>query len=45
MSCLIDTDIISLAHKKHLPARLEKWLLANEADRFISSVSIAEMRY
>jgi predicted nucleic acid-binding protein len=45
MSWLIDTDIISLAHKKHLPARLEKWLKTNEADSFISSVSIAEMRY
>jgi predicted nucleic acid-binding protein len=45
MSHLIDTDIISLAHKKHLPAKLEKWLKANEADSFISSVTIAEMRY
>ena len=45
MSYLIDTDIISLAHKRHLPARLEKWLQANEADSFISSVSIAEMHY
>lgn len=45
MSYIVDTDIISLAHKKHLPARLEKWLRTNEADCFISSVSIAEMRY
>ena len=45
MSYLVDTDIISLAHKKHLPARLEKWLVANESDCFISSVSIAEMRF
>ena len=45
MTHIIDTDIISFAHKKHLPARLEKWLKANEADCFISSVTIAEMRY
>ena len=45
MSYLLDTDIISLAHKKHLPARLEKWLAANETECFISSVSVAEMRF
>jgi len=45
MSYLVDTDIISLTHQKHLPARLEKWLAVNESDCFISSVSIAEMRF
>ena len=45
MSYLLDTDIISLAHKKHLPARLQTWLAANETECFISSVSIAEMRF
>ncbi len=45
MSYLIDTDIISLAHKRNLPAKLETWLKANQAECFISSVSIAEMRY
>ena len=45
MSYLIDTDIISLAHKRTLPAKLETWLKANQAECFISSVSIAEMRY
>jgi predicted nucleic acid-binding protein len=45
MSYLIDTDIVSLTHKRNLPAKLEKWLEANEAECFISSVSIAEMRY
>ena len=45
MSYLLDTDIISLAHKKHLPARLQAWLAANETECFISSVSIAEMRF
>ena len=45
MSYLLDTDIISLVHKKHLPVRLEKWLAANETECFLSSVTIAEMRF
>lgn len=45
MSYLLDTDIVSLTHKKHLPARLEKWLLANEAESFISTVTLAEMKF
>jgi predicted nucleic acid-binding protein len=45
MSYLLDTDIISLTHKKHLPAKLEKWLLAHEAESFISTVTLAEMKY
>jgi predicted nucleic acid-binding protein len=45
MSFLIDTNLISLCHKKHLPAKLKAWLRKNEADSFISSVTIAEMRY
>jgi predicted nucleic acid-binding protein len=45
MSYLLDTDIISLAHKKFLPAKLENWLAKNEADCFISAVTVAEMRY
>jgi predicted nucleic acid-binding protein len=44
MSYLLDTDIISLTHKKHLPAKLEKWLLAHEAESFISTVTLAEMK-
>ena len=42
---ILDTNIVSLAHKKHLPARLEKWLAANETECFISTVSLAEMRF
>ena len=45
MSYLLDSDIISLAHKKYLPAKLERWLRANEADCFISALTIAEMRH
>jgi predicted nucleic acid-binding protein len=45
MSYLIDTDIISLAHKKHIPVELEKWLREHEAECFLSSITIAEMRY
>ena len=45
MSFLIDTNLISLCHKKHLPAKFKAWLRKNEANSFISSVTIAEMRY
>lgn len=45
MSYLLDTHIISLAHKRHLPARLAEWLAANESECFLSAVSIAEMRF
>ena len=45
MSFLIDTNLISLCHKKHLPAKFKAWLRKNETDSFISSVTIAEMRY
>ncbi len=45
MSFLIDTNLISLCHKKHLPAKFKAWLRKNEANSFISSVTIAEMRF
>jgi len=45
MSYLIDTNLISLCHKKNLPAKLEAWLGAHETDSFISAVTIAEMRF
>lgn len=45
MSYLLDTDIISLAHKKFLPVSLVRWLAENEADCFISVVTVAEMRH
>jgi predicted nucleic acid-binding protein len=45
MSYLLDTDLISLTHKKHLPPALAAWLAAHEASCFISTVSIAEMRH
>lgn len=45
MSFLIDTNLISLCHKKHIPAKFKAWLRKNEADSFISSLTIAEMRY
>ena len=45
MSFLIDTNLISLCHKKTIPAALSDWLKKNEADSFISTITIAEMRY
>ena len=45
MSFLIDTNLISLCHKKHLPAKFKAWLRKYEGESFISSVTIAEMRY
>lgn len=45
MSWLIDTNLISLCHKHRLPAKFAAWLLKNEAECFISAVTIAEMRY
>ncbi len=45
MSYLIDSDLISLAHKKYLPPALEKWLPRHEAETFISEITIAEMRF
>lgn len=45
MSYLIDTNIISLCHKKNTPPKLRQWMGKNEADSFISALTIAEMRY
>ena len=45
MSCLIDTNLISLCHQRYLPARLAGWLEKNEAESFISAITIAEMRF
>ncbi len=45
MSYLIDTNIISRFHKKNAPAKLRAWLGTHEAECFISTVTIAEMRY
>ena len=45
MSYLIDSDLISLAHKKYLPPALEKWLAQYESETFISEITIAEMRF
>jgi predicted nucleic acid-binding protein len=45
MSYLLDTDILSAFHKKSLPPKLAAWLGKNEADCFISVVSLAEMRH
>jgi predicted nucleic acid-binding protein len=45
MSYLIDTNLISLCHKKATPPKLRQWLSQNESECFISAVTIAEMRY
>lgn len=45
MTYLVDTDLISLTHKKYLPPKLAKWLSENETSCLISAVSVAEMRF
>ena len=45
MSHLLDTDIVSTFNKQTLPVKLARWLEKNEADSFISLVSVAEMRH
>jgi toxin FitB len=45
MNFLLDTDIVSAFNKRNLPAKLAAWLSENEADSFISLISIAEMRH
>ncbi len=45
MSFLIDTDLISLLERKQVPAKLALWVKRNEADIFLSVVSIAELQF
>jgi len=45
MSFLIDTDLLSLLERKHVPVRLAAWVRANDGDVFLSTVSMAELQY
>jgi predicted nucleic acid-binding protein len=45
MSFLIDTDLVSLLERKQVPAKLTLWVKRNEADIFLSVVSIAELQF
>jgi predicted nucleic acid-binding protein len=45
MSYLIDTDLLSMLERKNVPAKLTRWIQQNEADVFLSVVSMAELQY
>ena len=45
MSFLIDTDLLSLLERKQVPLKLSAWVTKNEADIFLSVVSLAELQY
>src|SRR5437899_2624078 len=44
MSFLIDTDLLSLLERRHVPAKLVAWVKANDGDIFLSAVSLAEIQ-
>jgi toxin FitB len=45
MSYLIDTDLLSLLQRKHVPPRLAAWVQHHEPDIFLSIVSFAELQF
>ena len=45
MSFLIDTDLLSMLERKQVPPKLEHWVRHNEADIFLSVVSLAELQF
>lgn len=45
MSFLVDTDLLSMLERKRLPAKLAVWIQQNEADIFLSVVSLAELQF
>jgi toxin FitB len=45
VSFLIDTDLLSLLERKQVPSKLENWIQENEADIFLSVVSLAELQF
>src|SRR5580658_8957441 len=45
MSFLIDTDLLSMLERKQVPPKLENWIQQNEADIFLSVVSLAELQF
>ena len=45
MSFLIDTDLLSMLERKKVPAKLARWIQQNEAEVFVSVVSLAELQF
>ena len=45
MSFLVDTDLLSMLERKHVPPKLAAWVQNNEADIFLSIVSFAELQF
>jgi toxin FitB len=45
VSFLIDTDLLSMLERKHVPSRLKSWVENNETDIFLSMVSFAELQF
>jgi predicted nucleic acid-binding protein len=45
VSFLIDTDILSLLERKHVPPKLADWVQSNEAEIFLSVISFAELQF
>jgi hypothetical protein len=45
MSFLIDTDLLSFLERKHTPMKLVRWVNENEAEIFLSVVSLAELQF
>lgn len=45
MSFLIDTDLLSMLERKRVPVRLADWVQQNEAEIFLSVVSLAELQF
>ena len=45
MSFLIDTDLLSMLERKQVPPKLAAWIRTNEADIFLSVVSLAELQF
>jgi toxin FitB len=45
VSFLIDTDLLSMLERRRVPPKLARWIQSNEADIFLSVVSLAELQY
>jgi toxin FitB len=45
VSFLIDTDLLSMLERKRVSPKLKNWIQNNEADVFLSVVSLAELQF
>jgi toxin FitB len=45
VSYLVDTDVLSLLERKQVPSKLAAWVQQNEANIFLSVVSVAELQF